>query len=287
MTRAFRKLCASEPDYPAEVEAMARPPRTLYIRGPLPQQPGVAIVGTRAATAPAMAYARRLAAHLAQSGLAIWSGGATGIDTAAHQGALEAGGVTVVVMGTGFDVLYPAENRELFERVARAGGCWLSPFAPHQTGARWTFLLRNELMASMVMGAVVVQAPVRSGARSTAAACRRMGKPVWAVPAWPWDSDGAGCLAELAAGAQVLHSPDQVIARCGGHPRPKTPRPAQALNDQERAVVEAVQAGCGHRDQVCEHTGLSASEVAAVVFTLTLRLVLLESPNGQLQIVKT
>jgi DNA processing protein len=274
------ELTSLHPDYPIGVRAMARPPDRLFVRGTIGARRSIGIVGTRGATREALLFTRQLAAGLAEQGVAVWSGGAEGIDTAAHEGALEAGGRTVVVMGTGFAHPYPSGNRRLFERVLEEGGAWLSPFAEDQRGGRWTFLLRNELLASLVGEVVIVQAPLRSGARSTAAAARRMNKVVWAVPAAPWDLRGAGCLAELRAGARALSDPLQLGVRRRGNEAHRD------LSREERAVIKAIGSGAERPDAICEKTGLSAGPIAAALMTLTLRHMLLESSDGLFHLVK-
>jgi DNA processing protein len=271
-------LTPQHPDYPIAARAMARPPERLYLRGRLPQGRGLAVVGTRRATAPALQFAHGLAGEVCRAGWSVWSGGALGIDTAAHEGALDAGGKTVVVMGTGFDHVYPTSNRRMFDRVLDDGGAWLSPYPPDQSGTRWTFLPRNELLASLVSDVAIVQAPARSGARSTTAAARRMGRNVWAVPTTPWDRAGAGCLAELQAGAKVLLNASQIVGRgLAGARRAQLPRD---LSDAERAVIKAVAMAPANLDVICDKTGLLAGEASGAALTLTLRGVLLEGADG-------
>lgn len=275
---------------------MARPPGVLWLRGVLPKPPGVAIVGTRSACEDAVRFTIKLAGRLARAGVAIWSGGAVGVDAAAHGGALEAGGSTVVVMGTGLDRIYPAENRELFDRVLTGGGAWLSPFAEDQFGARWTFLLRNELLAALVDAVIVVQSPLRSGARSTAAAARRMGRRLWVVPAAPWDPRGAGCAEEIRLGAEVFRSAAHVLVELGRPVVELDEKPSfggddggageipEDLDPAERIVVEAVSGQSLHPDDICRTTGLSASQVSGALLTLTLRLVLVQGCDGRVRL---
>ncbi len=269
-------LTPDHPDFPIAVRAMGKPPSRLYLHGTLPHGRALAIVGTRRATAPALRFAHELADRVCRGGWSVWSGGAAGIDSAAHEGAMHAGGRTVVVMGTGFDHLYPASHESLFRRVLDAGGAWLSPYPPEQMGTRWSFLARNELLASLCDHVAVVQAPARSGARSTMAAARRMGKTTWAVPASPWDRTAEGCLLEIAAGARVLGYPEQVL----GLSRPRSRVGLPDLSVHERAVVDVVTTGPAHLDAICDQTGLSAAQASAAALTLTLKRVLLESADG-------
>ena len=256
---------------------MARPPAKLFVLGALPHGRKVAIVGTRRATSAAESFARDLAARLCKGGWSVWSGGAAGIDSAAHEGAVEAGGKSVVVMGTGFEHLYPASNAHLFGSILDAGGAWLSLYPPEQVGARWTFLARNELLAAMVDHVVVVQTPLRSGARSTMAAARRMGKTTWAVPGAPWDKAAEGCLLEIEAGAKPLVFPEQIL----GLPRPSAQTPSTQLSQQEQSVVDVLAKGPAFLDTLCEQSSLTVAQASEIVLSLTLKGMLEEGSDGR------
>ncbi len=287
----MRVLHERHADYPIRIRAMDRPPPCLYVRGTIPARPAIAIVGTRAATDDALLFTKNLATQLTRFGVCVWSGGAAGIDGAAHAGALEGPGPTVVVMGTGLDHVYPTEHRPLFTKVLEHDGAWISPFPSHQPGARWTFLLRNEVLASLVDGILVVQAPIRSGARSTAAAARRMGRRLWVVPAAPWDSAGAGCVEELRLGADLFRSAQNIAAVLLGRasaPAPQlvgpSPLPAD-LSQHEALVANCVRRSSVYLDEVCEHTGLDAGTVTGALLTLTLRHVVVEGSDGRFRFV--
>lgn len=276
------------PDFPVAVRAMVRPPETLYVKGQLPHGPGVAIVGTRGANEPAIEYTERLASFLTRHGIVVWSGGAAGIDAAAHRGALDAGGHTVVVMGTGFDQTYPAEHRGLFEQVLERGGAWLGMLPPSHPGTKWSFLLRNELLAALVEAVVMVQAPLRSGARSTLAAARRMGRRIWVVPAAPWDPLGAGCADELLRGAEPMPRASDLASvllgrRMEGAGAGRPVDPPSDLGPADRAVYEAVASGSGHLDEICGKTGLPARQVSQALLTLSMRHVLVQGSDGRIR----
>lgn len=190
---------------------LAEPPEALYLRGALPRGPRVAIVGTRHPTRAAALYAFELAARLAQRGVAVLSGGAEGIDSMAHHGTLAVGGATVVVAPGGFDRPFPPENRELFRRVIEHGGAYLS-LAPSGTPAtRGAFFPRNACLAALSHAIVVVEAPIRSGARNAAAHARQLGRPLFVAPAVPWNGQGLGCIVELKLGARPLYSERDVL----------------------------------------------------------------------------
>ncbi len=174
--------------------------------------PAVAIVGSRAASFGAMALARTLARHVGAIGGLVVSGGAIGVDTAAHVGALEARGPTTVVLGTGADIIYPERNARLFAAVVEAGGGLLSMFPLGAQPRPQNFVRRNELIAALA-DVVVVAATVSSGSLHTARHALRMQRPVAAVPGTP------GSDALVAAGAAVIESTDDLDRALAGDPR--------------------------------------------------------------------
>ncbi len=218
-------ITPTDPAYPEALHdlASARALPSLYVRGALPKRLGVAIVGTRQPTDEALAFTRVLVAGLAKEGLAIWSGGARGIDAAAHEAALACGAPTVVVMGGGLDRPYPKEHVALYERVLVAGGALLARVADDKDPQPSGFFLRNELLAAITAVTVVIQAGYKSGARNTARAARRLGRPLCAVPHAPWDDIGCGCALELALGARAITTAADVVAAMTGAPPPRAP----------------------------------------------------------------
>ncbi len=188
----------------------------LYVTGGLGglAAPTVAVVGTRAASALGKNLAHRLACELARAGVCIVSGLAVGIDTAAHQGALEAGGATIGVLGGGHRRFFPKCNLKLATRMADCAGAVLSPYAPDQPAQPHHFLQRNGIVAALADAVVVVEAPVRSGALNTAN---------WAagrvpVLAFPGDVDRvkiAGCLELIRDGAILARNAGDVLATLG------------------------------------------------------------------------
>ena len=240
------RILPDDPSYPEALRVLttrdAPDPPTLYLRGALPALPGVALVGTRAASDGALAFARELAAALGAAGFCIWSGGARGVDAAAHAGALDAGAPTVLVAGGGLDRPYPPEHAPLFGRVLASGGALLARVPDDAPPRPLHFVQRNAVLAAMTRATVVIEAGVESGARSTAASARRLGRPVLAVPSAPWDPRGAGCLLEIALGARLVTRAADVLAALGEPPLPPPSPPPPP-----RARARRAQAGAGGR----------------------------------------
>lgn len=198
---AARAIPRSDPCYPPGLNDLDDAPAVLYLRGAWPLDvPTVAIVGSRAATSYGLSFARQLAADLAGLGVVVVSGLARGIDAAAHHGALEHGGTTVAVLPGGLDQVTPVHHRELAETIAHRGAIvseWPSG-VPVQSGL---FVRRNRLIAALSGATVVVEAAERSGALGTAAAARRLGRVVLAVPGDVDRPTSRGCNALVRAGA--------------------------------------------------------------------------------------
>ncbi len=226
--------------------------RTLHVRGALCAGPTIAIVGARAATGDGMLRAHAIARHLAERGVHVVSGGALGIDGAAHRGALAGGGATTVVLGSGVDIAYPSRHAQLFEEVVLRGGALVSQFPIGMTPRASTFTQRNTLISALADAVIVVEADLKSGSLSTAQAARRQGRVVAAWPGTP------GCARLLATGAAVVENADDALALAAGTPRHPT---LAALDEIATAVRDAIAAGASGIDAIVRHTGLPVRAV--------------------------
>jgi len=214
---------AVDPHFPPRLRTLAKVPDGLWYRGRLPaaHERGVAIVGSRAASTAGAARASRIAATLARAGHFIVSGGALGIDAAAHRGALEAGGVTFAVLGCGVDVVYPERHAKLFAEIAVAGGL-LSEHPPGTPPKKGHFPVRNRIVAALAEAVVVVEARRLSGALITARLAHAAGQMLIAVPG----STGTDQL--LAAGVAIAaENGDEVSRRMAGEVVPERGAPAE------------------------------------------------------------
>ncbi|MBM3307646.1 MAG: DNA-protecting protein DprA [Candidatus Eisenbacteria bacterium] len=203
-----------DPDYPAVLAEIARAPIGIFVAGAALAGllPAVAIVGTRAPTPRGVAFARALASDLVRAGLAVVSGLARGIDTAAHRGALDAGGRTVAVLGCGLAAEpYPPENAGLAPEIATSGGAVVSEFSPMQEARPAAFPQRNRIISGLSAGVVVVEAGTRSGALITAARALEQGREVFAVPGPVDEPQSRGPHGLLRRGARLVESVEDVL----------------------------------------------------------------------------
>jgi DNA processing protein len=193
----IRLVCPADPEWPGGLDELgAARPYALWLRGPADLRAAcprsVSVVGSRAATGYGAHMAGEIAADLGERGWAIVSGGAYGIDAAAHRGALAAGGTTIAVLACGVDYAYPAGHADLFEDIA-VRGLVISEWPPGRPPARFRFLVRNRTIAALACGTVIVEAGERSGALNTARHAAQLGKPLMAVPGPVTSAQSAGC----------------------------------------------------------------------------------------------
>jgi DNA processing protein len=243
---------------PPRLKDLRHPPKRLYLHGELPGGPCVALVGTRRPSRDALAYARHLAGALAQAGCVIASGGAAGIDTAAHEGALDVGGVTLVVAPSGFMKPFPEANRALFARVVESGGAYLSLVRPHVVATRPRFFARNRVLVALCHVVVMVQAPWRSGARNAMKHARELGRTAFVVTHPPWCSRGSGAVLELGLGARPLSGPRdvlRVLAAQRVHPIDLGPgRPPAPLPHEPAPAAIDAESDTGHPPEIAAGT---------------------------------
>jgi DNA processing protein len=209
-------LTCRDESYPSLLQHISDPPIVLWTRGStaILAKPAVAIVGSRAATPMALAVARRMARDLAGLGLVIVSGMARGVDGAAHEGALEASGETVAVLGSGVDVIYPLEHTRLAARI-EATGVLVSEFPPGTKVRPGHFPMRNRIISGVAQAVVVVEASERSGSLITARLAGEQGREVLAVPGNVLSGRSRGCHLLIRDGAGIVESASDVLEHLG------------------------------------------------------------------------
>ncbi|MEZ0353544.1 DNA-processing protein DprA [Mycobacterium sp. pR1184] len=270
-------------------------PMVLWALGPVRldeiAQRAAAVVGTRAATAYGEQVTADLASGLAERDVAVVSGGAYGIDGAAHRAALACDGITAAVLAGGIDVPYPAGHSALLHRIA-SRGLLFSEYPPGLRPARHRFLTRNRLVAAAAGAVVVVEAGLRSGAANTAAWAGALGRVVAAVPGPVTSSASAGCHALLRNGAELVTRADDIVELVGsiGELAFEEGRPATALDglgEAERQVYEALPGrGAATVDEIAVSSGLMPEQVLGPLAILEVA-GLAERDCGQWRIVRT
>lgn len=279
-------------DFPALLGETPGPPAAVFVVGDATAlwQPQVAIVGSRNASQSGMATAAGFARALVSAGFAITSGLAEGIDAAAHAAALDAGGTTIAVLGTGPDLVYPPKHRELAARIA-AQGALVSEFAPGTPGLPAHFPRRNRIIAGLALGTLVVEAGTRSGALITAGNATEAGREVFAIPGSIHNPLARGCHALIRNGAKLVETAEEVIAelaplarRLGVSLRERLSAPSSHSNDPgndrpgngraDDPDYTSLFAALGHDplgiDQLAERSGLAVPALASMLLMLEL-----------------
>jgi DNA processing protein len=239
----------------------------------------VAIVGSRRVVTGAADFTKELAARLVGLGVVVVSGGAVGIDGAAHTGAMQAGGRTWVVAPTGHTDCFPPEHEQLFKAVAKGPGAMLWPFGSVPGGPP-NFRSRNGVLVGLADAVVVVQAGFASGALNAATWARKTSKPLWVAPGPPWAQAFVGSRALIQQGATPLYDVNVFIESLGQAATAAARDDTSSLGAEERRVLEAVDAKPRHTDEIALRAQLSAQEVANAILTLTLETVVVEGPPG-------
>ena len=253
-----RAVALDHPDYPDGLRDLRDAPRVVYLRGEIPPRSrAVAVVGARASTPYGESVAGSLARDLAALGIAVVSGLARGIDAAAHRGALEAGGRTIAVLPGGLDHVTPRHHTALAEKIVASGGALVSEWPTGPPAAPGVFVRRNRLIAALASAVVVVEAGETSGALSTAAAAKRLGRPRLAVPGDVDRAGSRGCLALLRDGAQVCACVADVLRVV----------PAPALNPESR-LLEALAAEPRAVELIAQRAGLAVDQTLAALLQL-------------------
>ena len=305
-----------DPEYPDRLRRISDAPLVLYYKGVLPcwnAVPVIGIVGTRSSSAYGERTAKRFGGEIAGCGALVVSGGATGIDTAAMEGAVAAGKPTVGVLGCGVDITYPRNNGQFFRRV-QENGCLISEYPPQTKAAPWHFLERNRIISGMSNALLVVEAPEKSGALNTARHAIEQGRDVFAVPGNVDSPSCAGSNALLEEGAYPALSGWSVVRQYeGAYPAmvaqkpliPENPEPAPAKADKksidkldnstysvvnkptpapgepEQAVLACLDQTPVALDVLLERLDMPAMTVKSILTRLTIQGLIVNHPGGR------
>lgn len=276
-------VTTDDSEYPALLRQIYDPPPVLYVRGTLRPEDAyaIAMVGTRQSTLYGRQTAERLARQLAASGVTVVSGGARGIDSASHEGALQSGGRTIAVLGTGLDIVYPAENVKLYQRIAEQGAV-ITQFPFGRKGDKQSFPIRNRIVAGMTQGTVVVEANRASGALITANFAAEYGRTVYAVPGRVDSPRSAGCHDLIKDGAQLCESAEDVLAEFA-HLQAIDPEEFElslpTLSHPEQQIFNVLTLEEMQQDEIIRRSELPAAQVSVALLQLEMKKLIQQHPG--------
>lgn len=273
-------LTAADPVYPKALKEIYDPPIVLYVNGTLEEKDhhGVAMVGSRMTTPYGLDTARKLSFQLAHAGVTVISGGARGIDTAAHQGCLRGGGRTIAVVGCGMDIVYPSENRPLFENITQQGAV-ITQFPFGRKADRQTFPIRNRIVAGMSLGTVVVEANRTSGALITANMAVDYGRQVFAVPGRIDSPRSKGCHTLIKNGAKLCESAEDILGEFEYlFPPPSNPDSQESstpttmpVSEEEAILWRLLEGNDCHMDELIRGSGYPPEKVSVLLMAMELK----------------
>ena len=309
-----------DPVYPPHLKEIETPPFVLYVKGELIPEDAlsVSVVGSRNAKDYGRKVSYRLSYQIAQRGLMVVSGFAKGIDTAAHRGALEAGGRTIAVMGNGLSLIYPAANKDLAEKI-EASGALVSEFPMAARPKPRNFPRRNRIISGLTLGTIIVEASNRSGALITARLAAEQNREVFAVPGEIFSELSAGTHKLINDGAKLINTVDDLLNELPPHvlsqiqseaspapvpdmetgptqasdverndtkPAPETQKPISTppppdLTPDEKTVFDAIEVPSSHIDTIVRTTQLPIGQVSSVLLMLELKGIVQQLPGKQ------
>lgn len=285
----YRILTMNDPDYPGLLLQIPDPPPFLYIYGDMGDLArNIAVVGSRNATGYGIKTAYRLSADMAGLGITVVSGMARGIDTAAHQGALDGGGRTIAVLGSGFEKVYPQENTGLFHRIAESGAV-ITEFPLKAGPDPYRFPARNRVISGISLGVIVVEATLKSGALITARMALEQNREVFAVPGNIHSFSSAGTHGLIKQGARLVESAVDIIEELPqlirkqadqDHIRPADMiKPLPVLSEDEETVFHGLGPYPVHIDELVRRLETSPAHLAGILLQLELKGIVAQSPG--------
>ncbi len=267
-------------EYPEALREFDDAPTIIFYKGRLAdlKRDAIAIVGTRTPTYYGESQARRFARELAGAGFTIVSGGARGIDTQAHLGALDANGFTVAVMGCGIDLTYPPENQKLFDKIAE-NGVVLTEYPPGTRPVPENFPKRNRIISGLSLGVFVVEAGAKSGALITARWAALQGKEVFALPGPINSSKSEGTNKLIQEGAKLVQNVEDILEEFGRiTPREREAR-FSALDEDEKKIYLALLEGPRHIDELAVELDMPANQLLTKLFVMEMKGIITELPG--------
>ncbi|MCO1333067.1 DNA-processing protein DprA [Microbulbifer sp. OS29] len=278
-------VCHCHSDYPPLLAEISRPPPILYVRGDKTalHRPQIAMVGARRATVAGLDNARAFAAELASAGFAITSGLALGVDAAAHRGALQGGGSTIAVLGSGVDCIYPRHNRTLAADMLSAGGTLVSELPIGTRAEAKNFPRRNRIISGLSMGVLLVEAALRSGSLITARLALEQNREVFAIPGSIHNPMARGCHHLIKEGATLVETSGDIASQLGGLlavPTVTDTIAVERLPASQQLLIDALIGGPRSIEVLARDSGEGSGELMALLMQMELDGLVEQLPGG-------
>lgn len=279
--QGYQFVTENSKEYPRRLKTLYDSPIGLYYAGKLPDddKPAIAIVGARSCSGGGRSLARHFSTVLSNAGIQVISGMALGIDGAAHRGAIESGMDTYAVIGSGLDICYPKENRDIYEILPKRGGL-ISEYPVGEKPVSWHFPMRNRLIAAFADRVLIVEARKRSGSLITADLALEQGKDVLAVPGRSTDSLSEGCLDLIRNGAKLVTKPEDILEDYALE-TVNLKKNNICLDKSEKLVYSSLCLNPKYIEDICRELHIDISECATVLYKLEHRGLIRQVYRGQ------
>lgn len=268
-------LFIKEKEFPENLKKISYPPIFLYTKGKfLSEKKFIGVIGSRKPTSYGKEVAYKFSRKLAEYGVGIVSGFAKGIDSISHLGALEAGGYTVAILGCGLDIIYPAENRELYEKIIRGNGAIVSEFPFNARPRKENFPIRNRLISGLCEGILVIEAGERSGTLITAKWALNQGKEIFAVPGSVFSLQSKGTHYLIKEGANLVTSPEEILNYFGWMEEKNFFQEKKVkieLSEEEKEIFSLLSSYPTHIEEILAKINKPPFEVLSILTELELK----------------
>lgn len=263
----IRKITIQDKAYPKLLKEIYDPPKELYILGKLKAEENypLAVVGTRKISNYGKQVTIDLVRNLAKAGLTIISGLALGVDGLAHQSCLDVNGRTIAVLGSGLNQIYPSIHKKLAEKIIQSGGAIISEYPPDTRPEKWTFPMRNRIIAGLSLGVLVIEAPEISGALITARCALDFGREVFAVPGNIYSQNSVGTNQLIKLGAKPVTKAEDILDALNLELALEQKREIKPASKEEKIILEILAAGPVHIDEIIKKTKLDSPIVSSTL----------------------
>jgi DNA processing protein len=263
----IEKIDINHASYPRLLKEIYDPPKQLYVWGELRAEENypLAIVGTRKISSYGRQATIDLTRDLTKAGLTIISGLALGVDGLAHEACLDVGGRTIAVLGSGLKKIYPAEHKKLAEKIVANGGAVISEYEPDQGPAKWTFPVRNRIVAGMSLGVLVIEAPEKSGSLITASCALDLGREIFAVPGNIQSQNSFGTNQLIKSGAKAITQASDILDALNLELNLEIKKEIIPSNEKEKIILEILNPGPAHIDEIIKQSKLEARVISSTL----------------------